>query len=122
MDLLSDLDQPEIVKICRRHRLVSALAHRHMRGRSPRMPYRLATRRIASTLLRRQKKKATRPLPIEVTNGSDAAAMIYRMGSSSNAALNTQIGSSSARSGKQVSTGSPMVEILGWCPAQCQRR
>jgi hypothetical protein len=32
-----------------------------------------------------------------VTNGSNAAAMIYRLGSSSNRALNAQIRTSSAR-------------------------
>src|SRR3954447_22106253 len=44
-----------------------------------------------------KKEKTPPPLPNEVTNGSDAAAMIYRMDPGSNGAPRARIGTSSAR-------------------------
>src|SRR3954453_14572653 len=43
------------------------------------------------------KEKSHPPLPNEVTNGSDAAAMIYRMDPGSNGAPRARSGTSSAR-------------------------
>jgi hypothetical protein len=44
------------------------------------------------------KEKSHPPLPIEVTNGSNAASMIYRTGSNANRALNAQSRTTSAGS------------------------
>jgi hypothetical protein len=52
--------------------------------------------RIANFLAGKRKKPSVPP--DEVTNGSDAAAMIYRLGSGPNRIFNAQIGTSSARS------------------------
>jgi hypothetical protein len=67
------------------------------------------------------KEKNHPPLPIEVTNGSNAAAMIYRMGLNSNRLCLDRdvIGQILSAQG---STASPILQTVSPCAAQCQRR
>jgi hypothetical protein len=67
------------------------------------------------------KEKSHPPLSNEVTNGSDAAAMIYRMDPGSNGARKQGSGRHRPDRSKQGSTGSPVGESLGSHPAHCQR-